>query len=94
MKPETNINEVLKVICNKTKIQESAIFNLLNYEGDTIVALYLNVLPADLDCVLSGQPNYAIARIFGLTEADLDNLLIEYGREFVLGLIVSKLLLK
>lgn len=94
MKDETNIREVLNALTNKTKISESALLNLLHFEAESEVATYLNVLPADLDCVLSGQPNFAIARIFSLTEADLDNLLIEYGKEFILGMIVSKLLLK
>lgn len=94
MKDETNITEVLIALTSRTKITESALLNLLNYEAESEVASYLNVLPADLDCILSGQPNYAIAKIFGLTEADIDNLLCEYGKEFVLGMIVSKLLTK
>lgn len=94
MKDETNITEILKVIYSKTRIQESAIKNLLNFETDINMAEYLKVLPADLDSVLSGQANNTIAQLFDLTQADLDNLIGEYGKEFILGMIVAKLLLK
>ncbi len=83
----------MKTISAKTELQESAILNLLNFESDSIMAYYLNILPANLDCVLNEQANYNVAKIFGLTQADLDNLLFGYGKEFILGMIIAKLLL-
>lgn len=91
LKDETNIREIVKQISAINKISESSIKELLIYNSTIELANKLNIFPADLDCVLNGEPNLKVAELFGFTQADLDNLMCEYGRVIVLGMLIGYL---
>ncbi len=90
---DANLEELIPKISKRTNLTEASIRNLLHFQADNDISTRLGVLHADLDCILSGEANYNISKLFYLNQADIDNLLTGYDKQFVLGMLVAKLLL-
>jgi hypothetical protein len=94
MVQDANLEGVIQKISKYTSLSEASIRNLLHFEVHHETATRLGVTEADLRCVLEDEGNYNIAQLFDLHQADIDNLLIAYKKEFVLGMLVAKLILE
>lgn len=92
MVEDANLEEIIPKISNNTNLTEASIRNLLHFQPHQEISTRLGVTEADLDCILSGEANYNIAQLFGFHQADIDNLLTAYGREFIVGMLLTKLL--
>ena len=90
---DANLEELIPKISESTDLTEASIRNLLHFQADNEISTRLGILYADLDCVLSGEANYNIAKLFYLNQADIDNLLTGYDKQFLLGMLVAKLIL-
>lgn len=89
-----NLDEIIKKVSEDAGLPEAAVRNLLYFQADNFISTRIGITFAELDGVLSGEENFSVAELFGLTQADLGNLIDSYGKEIVLGMLLAKLTLK
>lgn len=91
---DTNFETIIEKISLKSGLTIANIRNILTQNNDQDIAEYLEVKHADIDCIYSGESSFNIGEIFGLTYAEIQNLIDELGQSFVVGMLFSKLILK
>lgn len=91
---DANLETIIEKVSQKSGLTIANIRNILTLNEDYDVAKYLKVKPSDIDCVFSGESSLLIADLFGLTYAEIQNLIDELGKNFVVGMLFSKIILK
>ena len=91
---EQNLETIIEKLSNKSGISIASSRNLLTSNDDFELAEKLNVKPADINCIFSGESSSLIAEQFGLSYAELQNLIDELGKEFISGMLFAKLILE
>ena len=91
---DQNLETIIEKLSQKSGLTIASSRNLLTLNDDWDLAKKLEVKPADINCIFSGESSDLIAEQFGLTYAELQNLIDELGKEFVVGMLFAKLTLK
>lgn len=89
---DQNLETIILKLSQKSGLTIASSRNLLTLNNDSDLAEKLGVNPADIDCIFSGEASSLIADKFNLTYAELDNLINELGKEFVIGMLFAKLI--
>jgi hypothetical protein len=90
---DENLETIIKKLSKKSELTIASSRNLLTLNDDFELAEKLNVKPADINCIFSGESSNLIAEQFGLSYAELQNIIDELGKEFVVGMLFAKLIL-
>ncbi len=90
---DTNFETIIDKVSSKSGLKPATVRNILILNRDFDLAEYFDVNPADIDCIFSNESSSKIADIFGLTYAELQNLMDELGNGFVVGMLFSKIIL-
>lgn len=90
---DQNLETIIEKLSRKTGLTIASSRNLLTLNDDWDLADKLEVKPADINCIISGEASSLIAEKFDLTYAELQNLIDELGKEFVVGMLFAKLIL-
>ena len=88
-----NLETIIQKLSEKSGLTVASSRNLLTFNDDWNLAEKLDVKPADINCIFSGQSSDLIAEKFDLTFAELQNLIDELGKEFIVGMLFAKLML-
>lgn len=91
---DLNLETIISKLSQKSGLTIASSRNLLTLNDDSSLASKLNILPSDLNLVFNGESSSLIANKFDLTNAELQNLIDELGKEFVIGMLFAKLILK
>jgi len=90
---DTNLETVIEKLSHKSGLTIANARNIITQDpGDFDVAEFLEVKPADLDKMYSGEASYLFAEKLNLTVAELQNLIDELGSNFITGIIFSKIM--
>ena len=92
LKDETNLEPIIKAICSKTHLTEASVINHFTLNDDWSLADFFGLKPASLNALYSDQASIDLAQIFDLNQSELQNLIDEFGKEFVIGMLTIKLL--
>lgn len=93
-KNNSNLETIIGKASHRSGLTIANIRNLLTLNQDYDVAECLKVKPSDIDCFFSGESSLLIADLFGLTYAEIQNLIDELGENFMVGMLFSKIILK
>jgi len=89
---DQNLETVIEKLSKKSGLTIASSRNLLTLNDDNSLAEKLKVNPADINCIFSGESSSLIAEKFGLSYAELQNIIYELGKEFVAGMLFAKLI--
>ena len=89
---DQNLETIIEKLSQKSGLTIASSRNLLTLNDDWDLAEKLDVKPADINCIFSGEASSLIAEKFDLTNAELQNLIDEFGKEFVVGMLFGKLM--
>lgn len=88
-----NLKTIIEKLSNESGLSYAASTNLFIFHKDVELATYLEINPADIDCIFSGESSSLVGDLFGLTNAEIQNLIDTLGKEFVVGMLFSKIIL-
>lgn len=89
---DQNLESIIDKLSQKSGLTHASSRNLLTLNDDWDLAEKLEVNPSDLNCIFSGEASSIVAEKFGLNYAELQNLIEELGKEFVVGMLFAKLI--
>lgn len=89
---DSNFETIIDKVSTKSGLTPANIRNLLVQNQDWDLAEYFKVKPKDIDCIFSNESSSEIAEFFGFTYAELQNLIDELGKNFVVGMLLGKLI--
>ena len=89
-----SFDSLVKILSDKFNITPASAFNLISGEADVTISGLLDVVPAAVDCVMTGEAHADLSDRLGMTYADLDNLIKYYGPGLAVGLIMGYLIEK
>lgn len=90
---EQNLETIIEKLSQKSGLTIASSRNLLTLNDDWNLAEKLEVNPSDINCIFSGEASSLIAEKFDLTYAELQNLIDELGKKFIVGMLFAKLML-
>jgi hypothetical protein len=91
---DQNLETTIEKLSQKSGLTIASARNLLTFNNDYYLAEKLGVKPADISCIFSGEASLSVADKYDLTYAELQNLIDELGKEFVVGMLFATLLHK
>ena len=89
---DQNLETIIEKLSQKSGLTIASSRNLLTLNDDWDLAEKFEVKPADINRIFSGEASSLIAEKFDLTYAELQNLIDEFGKEFVVGMLFGKLM--
>jgi len=89
---DQNLETVIEKLSQKSGLTIASARNLLTLNNDWNLAERLGVKPADINSIFSGEASTSLADKYDLTHAELQNLIDELGKEFVVGMLFASLI--
>jgi hypothetical protein len=87
-----SFDSLVEILSNKFNITPANAFNLISGKADVKISGLLEVAPAAVDCLITGEAHADLSDRLGMTYADLDNLIKYYGTGLAVGLIMGYLI--
>lgn len=89
---DQNLETVIEKLSQKSGLTIASARNLLTLNDDWNLAEKLGLKPADINCIFSGEASVNLAEKLNLTYAELQNLIDELGKEFIVGMLFATLM--